>query len=230
MTAWQRHKEKWSNCERCALSKVRQRVVLLGGLNGEKVDSLPCDVVFIGEGPGQSEDVIGKPFVGPAGHLLAELVEDAKQMSGVDPTVALTNLIACIPLEDNKVGEPPDFAVLECAPRLFEIIKICKPKLIVLVGKHAREWYPALLEAAESYRGLSRSIPASKKRKVGKRGLAFDKIRSLGQPQAEPFKPKFGTVEIDHPAFILRSDVTQQGLMKQRCIVALSDAFEDFVK
>jgi uracil-DNA glycosylase len=55
---------------------------------------LPCDVLFVGEAPGVSEDVLGRPFVGPAGKLLDTIVERA--LDG-QYDCAMTNLVACIP-------------------------------------------------------------------------------------------------------------------------------------
>jgi DNA polymerase len=40
---------------------------------------VPCDVLFIGEAPGESEDAIGIPFIGPAGHLLGRIIDEALQ-------------------------------------------------------------------------------------------------------------------------------------------------------
>ena len=87
MTPYQRHREKWKGCERCSLYRGRRSVVLCRG-------KLPCDVLFVGEAPGVSEDVLGRPFVGPAGKLLDEIVERA--LDG-QYDYAITNLVACIP-------------------------------------------------------------------------------------------------------------------------------------
>ncbi len=42
----------------------------------------------------------------------------------------------------DKTGEPPEFAVRACAPRVHEVLKLCKPELVVLVGKHAEKYAP----------------------------------------------------------------------------------------
>lgn len=133
MDRWQLHVNQWKNCTRCDLHETRQNVVLLRG-------DVPCDVMFIGEAPGHSEDSIGEPFVGEAGNLLQyDIINEAVPET---VTYALTNLLACIPLDEdgNKTNEPDDDDVETCSPRLVDLAEFCKPKLIVCVGKHAEEW------------------------------------------------------------------------------------------
>lgn len=139
MSRYQRHREKWSDCEKCALSDVRSRVVLVRG-------KLPADLLFVGEAPGASEDVLGKPFVGPAGKLLDSMLEQALKSFDIDVRVAITNIIGCIPLlsdDENrkrKVSEPPVWAIRKCRPRLLEVIDMAQPKIVVGLGKIADEW------------------------------------------------------------------------------------------
>lgn len=132
-TPFQRHCLKWRNgcgaeeCERAS------KVVLARG-------KIPCDVLFIGEGPGASEDVAGIPFVGPAGHLLQQIIDQA-----VPENVrwAITNMVGCMPTDDDRVksGEPTDEQVKACEPRLVEFVDtIARPRLIVCVGSIARDW------------------------------------------------------------------------------------------
>ena len=134
MTSYQRHKLKWKDCKRCELYKRRNKVVLARG-------TIPCDVLFIGEAPGVSEDVIGKPFVGPAGKLLDDIIGEAQKQSH-SFNFAMTNLVCCIPKDDDnkKAVEPPNNCIRQCKPRLEECIKIFKPKLIIAVGKLSEKW------------------------------------------------------------------------------------------
>lgn len=67
---WQRHAEKWRDCHLCDLCSQRDRIVLAKG-------DVPCDLLIIGEAPGESENVTGLPFTGPAGHLLGKIVASA---------------------------------------------------------------------------------------------------------------------------------------------------------
>lgn len=126
----QKHRQDWADCQRCHYSETRKTVVLVRG-------KVPCDVLFIGEAPGESEDVLGVPFIGPAGKLLDQIIADA-----LPDTVryAMTNLVACIPRDDTgaKFGEPMDDCIEACRPRLQEMVVMCKPKLVVLVGTHAK--------------------------------------------------------------------------------------------
>ena len=129
MTPYQRHCKRWKECKRCLLCRERKRVVLARG-------KIPADVLFVGEAPGASEDVLGKPFIGPAGKLLDRIIEH-----GIDGQAdyALTNLVACIPKEQgNKMGEPPEAAIEACRPRLKAFIRLCEPKVVVAVGKLAK--------------------------------------------------------------------------------------------
>lgn len=131
-------KLKWSKCEGCDLFTQRTRQVFARG-------TIPCDVLFIGEAPGQSEDVLGKPFVGPAGKLLDFIVN-----KGIDGQLdcAFTNLVCCFPRLAKNTGnhEPPKEAIKACQERLREFCKLCRPRAIVCVGTLAEKWVPPALQ------------------------------------------------------------------------------------
>jgi DNA polymerase len=133
-------------------------------------------VLFIGEAPGASEDVLGQPFVGPAGHLLDYILAQA----GVTRLhYALTNLVACIPLEGgSKAAQPSKECILACRPRLQEFYRLCQPKLVVYVGDWAAK-HP-LLEGG--YKAIRIIHPAAILRmNVAQQGLAIQRtIISLG--------------------------------------------------
>lgn len=124
---WLQHVEKWKDCQRCPLANQRFRICLARG-------SIPAEVVFIGEAPGMSEDTHGEPFIGPAGHLLDQIVE--RSLPAGVPWI-MTNLVGCFPREAKSHGdnEPERGEILECRPRLVELVNIAKPRLIVRVGK-----------------------------------------------------------------------------------------------
>jgi uracil-DNA glycosylase family 4 len=194
MTPYQQHKADWSECRKCKLCEGRTKVCLVRG-------SLPAQVLFLGEAPGPSEDVIGKPFFGPAGDLLQEMIDEAV---GTRVTYAFTNLIACIPMDDDnsKFTEPPKYAVEACRPRLIEIIKIVKPRLIFLVGKAAEKYAPSQSEYG-----------------VGDMSVCDWLLpRDNGLVHYE---------KLVHPAFILRADVSQRGLAIQRCVATIFAATRD---
>lgn len=133
MTKWQLHVTQWRSCERCWLHETRKQVVLCRG-------SVPADVVFIGEAPGESENVVGRPFVGPAGQVLDKIIAEALRDKY---TYCVTNLVGCIPRDpddNSKLSKPDAECVVSCAPRLQEVVQMCDPKLLVLVGTEAKDY------------------------------------------------------------------------------------------
>lgn len=129
---YQLHCEKWkAGCGSDLCSRARNVCLVRG--------SLPCDVFLAGEAPGSSEDVLGQPFMGPAGKLLDQIVAEAVPS---ELTTAFSNLVGCIPLGEDgeKAREPPPEAIQRCAPRLEELVKLAKPKLLVCVGSLAEAW------------------------------------------------------------------------------------------
>lgn len=132
MVTWNEHVEKWKDCQACGLCNQRFRICLARG-------TLPCDVLFIGEAPGASEDAIGQPFVGPAGNLLNQVIDRALPQGTV---YAMTNLVCCFPAEAKARGdnEPSDDEIRACEPRLIEFVNIARPRLIVCVGRLSERW------------------------------------------------------------------------------------------
>jgi uracil-DNA glycosylase family 4 len=118
------HVQKWRSCDKCELSRDRQKVVFARG-------EIPAVVLFVGEAPGESEDVVGMPFVGLAGHLLDLIINRSVKMSW-----AVYNLVGCFPRGQKQTSgcQPPFEAIEACAPRLEEFIAICQPKLTVAMG------------------------------------------------------------------------------------------------
>lgn len=136
-TRWELHVSSWKDCTKCGLHGVRQNVVFGRG-------SVPCDVVFVGQAPGRSENVLGTPFIGPAGREMDNIIKDALAAT---PQVkfALTNLVGCIPLVGGVEKEPDIDSIKACAPRLVEFVSLASPSLIVCVGRladtHTSPWY-----------------------------------------------------------------------------------------
>lgn len=148
MSLFSLHVQRWKDCRLCSLCETRKKVVLARG-------TIPCDVLFIGEAPGESENVLGTPFRGPAGKLLDLILERAVP-DGI--RYALTNLVCCVPREDGFVTEPDDDSVRSCAPRLAELVEIATPDLIVCVGRLAKDWIDPGYKHSVS-KGFSRKIP-----------------------------------------------------------------------
>ncbi len=111
-------------CSQCVLRETCRTVVPGEGL-------IEAEIMFIGEGPGQKEDELGRPFVGAAGKFLDEMLAS---INFKREEVYITNVVKCRP-PGNR--DPLLEEIEACWPWLQEQIKIINPKLIVLLGKHA---------------------------------------------------------------------------------------------
>lgn len=123
--------KQWQDCQKCCLCQKRYKVVMVRG-------TVPCDILFIGEAPGESEDITGQPFIGPAGKLLDSIIDQ----SNLKFRIAICNLVGCIPKYAgySKSGEPNEQEILACLPRLRDIIRVCLAKKIVTIGLLAKKW------------------------------------------------------------------------------------------
>ena len=92
-----------------------------------------ADLMFIGEGPGQQEDIQGLPFVGRAGKLLDQLLEEIG-MSRAD--VFVTNVVRCRP-PGNRDPLPEE--IVACRPYTDRQIQLIEPRLICTLGKFAMQ-------------------------------------------------------------------------------------------
>ena len=110
------------NCHLCELSKSRQKVVFGEG-------DLHAKLLFIGEGPGASEDSMGKPFVGRSGELLTKMIENVLHLKREE--VYITNIVKCRP-PNNRTPTPTEAHT--CQPYLMKQIELIQPKLIVTLG------------------------------------------------------------------------------------------------
>ncbi len=125
---WTSLEEVWdeaSVCTRCDLHCSRTHVVFGSGNPKAKI-------MFIGEGPGQTEDETGLPFVGRAGQLLTKIVESTGLSREKDTYIA--NVVKCRP-PGNRV--PTDQEMAMCFPYLRAQIQYIAPQIIVLVGATA---------------------------------------------------------------------------------------------
>jgi DNA polymerase len=91
-----------------------------------------ADILFVGEGPGENEDLQGLPFVGRAGELLTQMIE--KGMGIPRSQVYICNIVKCRP-PNNRNPLPPE--VSACRPFLDGQIAAVRPKVIVSLGKPA---------------------------------------------------------------------------------------------
>jgi uracil-DNA glycosylase family 4 len=118
-----------SDCKKCPLYKGRTNAVPGEG-------NPHPEILFIGEGPGKSEDQLGRPFVGDAGKFLDEML-DLIKLKRKD--VFIGNVVKCRP-PNNR--DPLEEEVDVCTRNyLFSQIKALKPKLIVTLGRHAMQTF-----------------------------------------------------------------------------------------
>ena len=101
MLQWDALEETCRNCQRCALADTRHNVVFgMGNPNAE--------VMFIGEGPGENEDLQGLPFVGRAGELLDDMKETLAKANGVGlaaPQIGILRRVAVVLDEEEHMLE-----------------------------------------------------------------------------------------------------------------------------
>lgn len=114
------------HCQRCRLRSGCRGVVF-----GEGNPS--ARIMFVGEGPGQTEDELGRPFVGLAGQLLDRILQAA---GFVREEVYIANVVKCRP-PGNRLPQPDEVAA--CRPYLEEQIRLIKPAAIVCLGALATQ-------------------------------------------------------------------------------------------
>jgi uracil-DNA glycosylase len=135
------------DCTRCRLWERRTQAV-----PGEGHPD--TEVVFVGEGPGQNEDRLGRPFVGAAGGLLQELLG---LIGWRREDVFITNIVKCRP-PGNRDPEPDEIAA--CAPFLRRQLKALDPALIVTLGRFSLQAFmPG--DSISRVHGTSRAIDPS---------------------------------------------------------------------
>ncbi len=110
------------SCHLCELAKTRKNVVFGEGNENAKL-------MFVGEGPGETEDKTGRPFVGKAGELLTKMIENAIGIKREE--VYIANIVKCRP-PANRV--PTQAEAASCKPYLEKQIELIKPELIVALG------------------------------------------------------------------------------------------------
>ena len=109
-------------CTRCRLSETRTKAVPGEG----RADT---EVVLVGEGPGQTEDQQGRPFVGRAGDLLVKLLST---LGWRRQEVFITNIVKCRP-PGNRDPEPDEIAA--CVPYLQRQLEVLDPAVVVTLGR-----------------------------------------------------------------------------------------------
>ena len=154
----------WSNCKRCVLHHTRKRVAIIrrGGYGKLRI-------LFIGEAPGQTEDVTGHPFVGLSGRILNFMFTKVREPF----TYLITNAVGCRPVDlvmldanDDKMlrkgldlskyvlgddyelqdfnRQPTRIEIDTCKPHIDELVSTFEPHAIVRLGVTARSYQSKL--------------------------------------------------------------------------------------
>jgi DNA polymerase len=113
-----------SVCVRCPLSETRTKVVFGAG-------NADADLMFVGEGPGAEEDRQGLPFVGRAGGLLNQLLDQIGMARG---DVFIANVVKCR-CPGNRDPEPLE--IESCRPYLYEQLRLIEPRVVCTLGNFA---------------------------------------------------------------------------------------------
>ena len=122
MLSWDELEQVCMSCSRCGLCQTRHNVVF-------GVGPRDADVMFIGEGPGEQEDLKGEPFVGPAGKLLDDM------LSIIDlsrENCYIANIVKCRP---PKNRDPMEGEQEACIGYLRNQVALIRPKIIVCLGR-----------------------------------------------------------------------------------------------
>jgi len=164
-------RETAAGCKACPLWQTGTQTVFGEG-------AAKADVVFVGEQPGDREDLEGRPFVGPAGRLLDQALEEA----GIDRTqVYVTNVVKHFkwkPQGKRRIHQKPNWReIAACRPWLDAEVAVLKPRVLVCLGATAAQ---ALL------------------------GRDFRVSRQRGKLVESPLAEK--TIATVHPSSILRAE------------------------
>jgi uracil-DNA glycosylase family protein len=164
-------REAAAGCKACPLWEDATQTVFGEG-------SASADVVFVGEQPGDREDVEGRPYVGPAGQLFDQALEEA----GIDRSkVYVTNVVKHFkwkPQGKRRIHQKPNWReIAACRPWLDAEVELLRPRVLVCLGATAAQ---ALL------------------------GRDFRVSRQRGELVDSPLAPK--TIATVHPSSILRAE------------------------
>jgi DNA polymerase len=163
-------------CTRCPLA-ARRTIAVPGEGN------LLSDVLLVGEGPGAREDATGRPFVGPAGQLLSELLG---ALGWARADVFITNVVKCRP-PGNRDPEPEE--ITACSGYLDRQERSLDPAVVVTLGRHSLQRYLPGARIGAVHGGLRRAYsgqhvfpmyhPAAALHQASLRETLFRDIRGL---------------------------------------------------
>ena len=174
---WEELERTCRSCQRCALADGRHNVVFGTGCK-------TAEIMFIGEGPGENEDLQGEPFVGRAGKLLDDMLEliDLDRKTNV----YIANIVKCRPPQNR---DPLNTEQDACIGYLRNQVALIHPKIIVCLGRVAalrlmREDFKISREHGQwmEKSGVWMTAlyhPAAILRDPSKRPVTFDDLKSL---------------------------------------------------
>lgn len=139
-------REDIGDCTRCRLHRGRSKIVFGSG-NPE------AKLVFVGEGPGADEDAQGLPFVGRAGQLLTQMIDNTSAKEGMPVRrhhTYICNVVKCRP-PDNRTPLPDEMEI--CGQFLFRQLMVIKPKAICALGSTAAKALLGTKEGVTRLRG-----------------------------------------------------------------------------
>jgi uracil-DNA glycosylase len=134
------------DCRRCRLHEGRNKLVFGVGNSQAKI-------VFVGEGPGADEDAQGFPFVGRAGQLLTQMIENTASKEGIPlkrADVYICNVVKCRPPE-NRTPMPDEMEI--CGQFLYRQLSVIAPKAICALGSTAAKALLGRKEGVTKMRG-----------------------------------------------------------------------------
>lgn len=165
-----RHINLWHDCTRCEIGRIADHHCFGRGV-------LPCEILFIGEAPGKTEDCLGSVFIGQSGTVLDSWIHRAQKVLGFQVPYAITNTVLCRPCDG--MGQPnrapTDEEKKNCAPRLREFMALANPEGVVFIGNHSRD----LLAGTLKLPSMALLHPAYVLRKGRDRAMEDDQVAQL---------------------------------------------------
>lgn len=177
MSQWEELRAECLRCRRCGLCDTRTNVVF-----GEGVPD--AEVLCVGEGPGEQEDLTGRPFVGRGGKLLDDMLEiidlDRKR------NLYIANMVKCRPPHNR---DPLNIEQEACSQWLERQIALIQPRIIICLGRIAamrfiREDFKITREHGQWFEkdGVLRIAlyhPAAILRDPGRRPETFEDLKTI---------------------------------------------------
>jgi len=187
--------KEWSHCCKCPLHKNARRHVLYRG-------EIPAEVLLVGEAPGKTEDKHGLPFIGASGQRVLNKALEALELK----SFCICNVVCCIPVTEQSVIDDEEFVpsvrppspeeAEACRPHLEQIVELCQPKLIALLGNEPKKYFPASLVPQDATLVTLRH-PAYVLRRGGEKGVEYKRfleafhtaLEEQGIAHTNPFNP-----------------------------------------